>query len=202
MAAEFENLSFEEKEQEEIIRLAARLQSEELERLSGRDILAVAAEAGIAPEFVRQAAEQVQAKKKPVRTAPPVEISARPARSTPSVVAMLFMALQLVTVGTTMYGYYFSLTQSPWAMGALALAFALGVDRGFANQRDAARVIFRSTLLLSLLCGLLVRLKWGQVNADWWPALPLFMLLQMFTSVIGSRLATIADRTATLRTSK
>ena len=48
---------FSEAEQKEIIGLAARLQREQGERLSGNELIQNAAEAGIDPVYVRQAIE-------------------------------------------------------------------------------------------------------------------------------------------------
>lgn len=183
MAHEFESQSFEPEEQVEIIRLAARLQAEHAERMTGRDLEVLAEEVGISPRFVRAAAERLGKKKTPARQSPEL---------TPGGVhfmSVVFSLSQIVVVYNLMIHLWGSPTalNSPATLLAVSTALMLGVSRARLKEgtgRLAKRMIGKS-VFYAVLCGLFVRLSFGQVDANWWPTFPMLLLVQITVAALG-----------------
>lgn len=77
---------------------------------------------------------------------------------------------------------------------AVVFALMLGVSKARLKEGPGhlARMIVGRSIVIALLCGAYVRLSTGQVSPNWWPELPMVVLVQVLVAGFGYFLGTFA----------
>lgn len=175
---------FAPEEQTEILKMEARLQEEQRDRLSADQLELLAQEAGIDPLFVRMAIERRNAM--PIAPILDNAQKRKPLKGY-SVVMGSFIALQtLAMVGYLVSGH-------PATLPLVLILFAIWVI-GMLLPQDRRKLqkslmfLAISTAVLGLGITLLQKMTSGSVNYGWVPNLPFFLLLEGFAIWAGIRM--------------
>lgn len=175
---------YSEEEQREIIRLASRLQQESGDSLSGEELLQVAAEAGIKPEYMQQAMLRMESPRE-----------AKRGMDVPKALIPMLLVAQWLSLFSMLGNRLTNWSGLQWWL-VIGLCFALGTSMS-ANVKSrwtAVAVTLGSLVLVASLCGLFVSFIAGPVT-DYWPRY-LFnaAIVELLATTCGGLLGTVLDK--------
>jgi hypothetical protein len=187
---EFEERSFDAKEQAEIVRLAARMQADQADRMDTGQIERIAEEAGIDSQFVRAAADEVIARRGSIRVQKPKP----PKESSPGDFFVgLFVLIQSAAIFNLMHVFAPGIGGSPLTGCAIVAALLMGVAMARrSGPGSPLQNVFGSAVFLTCVIGLFVRVYHGNVDSAWWPQLPQMVLLEFLAAMIGAYIGRFA----------